>query len=166
MPAGFPFTLPGSDVASGIFQVRQLGQGFETAEWGFAIGSPFWGTGVFADAAALVLDFVFDVGRLIENEKGPDHREVLLRQELRRNPNDALAAANLAFLLIQKDDLAEAEKWLRHALRTEYSLPDSGRRVRMQLREIERRRLSFGEPVRGTTHSIAKPPNNDHGYGI
>jgi RimJ/RimL family protein N-acetyltransferase len=58
--ACFAVTLPGDEVAIGIFQVRQLGQGFETAEWGFAIGSPFWGTGVFADAATLVLDFVFD----------------------------------------------------------------------------------------------------------
>lgn len=58
--ACFAVTLPGDDTAIGIFQVRQLDQSFETAEWGFAIGSPFWGTGVFADAAALVLDFVFD----------------------------------------------------------------------------------------------------------
>ena len=31
-----------------------------TAEWGFALGSPFWGTGVFVDSAELVLDFAFD----------------------------------------------------------------------------------------------------------
>ena len=39
------------DSAIGIFQVRQLEPGFGTAEWGFAIGSAFWGTGVFLDAA-------------------------------------------------------------------------------------------------------------------
>ena len=34
--------------------------GFGTAEWGFAIGSAFWGTGVFQDGAELVLDFAFE----------------------------------------------------------------------------------------------------------
>jgi ribosomal-protein-alanine N-acetyltransferase len=58
--ACFAVTLKGSDTAIGIFQVREAEPGFCTAEWGFAIGSPFWGTGVFADGAALVLEFVFD----------------------------------------------------------------------------------------------------------
>ena len=49
------------DSAIGIFQVRQLEPGFGTAEWGFALGSAFWGTGVFIDAAKLVVDFSFDV---------------------------------------------------------------------------------------------------------
>ena len=51
----------GMDTAIGIFQVRQLEPGFGTAEWGFAIGSAFWGTGVFMDGAKLVVDFAFDV---------------------------------------------------------------------------------------------------------
>ena len=51
----------GMDTAIGIFQVRQLEPGFGTAEWGFAIGSAFWGTGVFMDGATLVIDFAFDV---------------------------------------------------------------------------------------------------------
>jgi hypothetical protein len=117
------------------------------------------------DLPRAVLDFVFDVGRRIEDNERPSQREALLRQELRRNPKDALAAANLGFLLIQKDELAEAEKWLRQSLLTEYSLPDSGRRVRMELREIERRRLSFGEPFQGTVRAT-KPaaPEDNNGY--
>ena len=51
----------GMDAAIGIFQVRQLEPGFATAEWGFAIGSAFWGTGVFIDAAKMVVNFAFDV---------------------------------------------------------------------------------------------------------
>jgi RimJ/RimL family protein N-acetyltransferase len=50
----------GLDTAIGIFQVRQLEPGFGTAEWGFAIGSPFWGTGVFMDAARLTVEFAFE----------------------------------------------------------------------------------------------------------
>jgi RimJ/RimL family protein N-acetyltransferase len=51
----------GMDTAIGIFQVRQLEPGFGTAEWGFAIGSAFWGSGVFLDAAKMVVNFAFDV---------------------------------------------------------------------------------------------------------
>lgn len=58
--ACFAVTLAGFDTAIGIFQVRQIDADFSTAEWGFAIGSPFWGTGVFADAAELVLAFAFE----------------------------------------------------------------------------------------------------------
>ena len=59
--ACFAVTLRGFDTAIGIFQIRELQPGFGTAEWGFAIGSPFWGTGVFQDGAELALDFAFDV---------------------------------------------------------------------------------------------------------
>lgn len=55
----FAVTLRGFDTAIGIFQIRQHDMSFRTAEWGFAIGSPFWGTGVFKDGAELVLDFAF-----------------------------------------------------------------------------------------------------------
>jgi RimJ/RimL family protein N-acetyltransferase len=50
VPAGY-------DVAVGIFQV-QIPSG-ETPEWGFAMGSPFWGTGLFLQGAEAVLDFAF-----------------------------------------------------------------------------------------------------------
>ena len=56
----FAVTVAGFDTAIGIIQVRQLAQGFDTAEWGFVIGSPFWGTGVFQESAELVLDFTFE----------------------------------------------------------------------------------------------------------
>jgi ribosomal-protein-alanine N-acetyltransferase len=59
--ACFAVVPHGMDTAVGIFQVRQLDPGFSTAEWGFAIGSPFWGTGVFVDGAKMVVDFTFDV---------------------------------------------------------------------------------------------------------
>jgi ribosomal-protein-alanine N-acetyltransferase len=58
--ACFAVTVRGFDTAIGIFQVRESEPGFGTAEWGFAIGSPFWGTGVFQEGAELMLDFAFD----------------------------------------------------------------------------------------------------------
>src|SRR5438093_7150917 len=54
--ACFAVTVAGFDTAIGIFQLRELDPGFGTAEWGFAIGSSFWGTGVFEQGAALLLD--------------------------------------------------------------------------------------------------------------
>ena len=58
--ACFAITLKGYDTAIGIFQVRETESHFSTAEWGFALGSPFWGTGVFQESAELVLRFVFE----------------------------------------------------------------------------------------------------------
>ncbi len=50
----------GFEHAIGIVQVRTLGPGFDIAEWGFAIGSAFWGTGVFQTAAKQLLGFMFE----------------------------------------------------------------------------------------------------------
>jgi ribosomal-protein-alanine N-acetyltransferase len=50
----------GMTAAVGLFQLRSLEAGFQSAEWGFAIGSPFWGTGLFVEGAHLVLDFAFE----------------------------------------------------------------------------------------------------------
>jgi len=58
--ACFAIVPHGMDTAIGIFQVRQIEPAWGTAEWGFAIGSAFWGTGAFADGAKLVLDFAFE----------------------------------------------------------------------------------------------------------
>lgn len=57
--ACFGVVPEGMDTAVGIFQVRHLEPSFAIAEWGFAIGSSFWGTGLFAAAAELTLRFAF-----------------------------------------------------------------------------------------------------------
>ena len=58
--ACFAIVPHGMDTAIGLFQVRQLEPGWGTAEWGFAIGSAFWGTGIFAEGSEMVLEFIFD----------------------------------------------------------------------------------------------------------
>jgi hypothetical protein len=85
-------------------------------------------------------DIIFDLGVAFSADHRREARESRLRETLVRNEKDASAAASLAALLIQKQDYGEAEKWLRTALDMEESLPDGGRRARMQLRELERRR--------------------------
>ncbi len=113
--ACFAVTVKGFDTAIGIFQVRDLQSGLDTAEWGFAIGSPFWGSGAFEDGAALVLEFAFDtmgVRRLearaaIQNGRGRRAllkmgavQEAVLRQSFSKNGrylNQAL------FTILEKD---------------------------------------------------------------
>jgi len=58
--ACFAVVVDGTDTAVGLFQVRQLEPGWATAEWGFALGSPYWGTGLFLDGARLVMGFAFE----------------------------------------------------------------------------------------------------------
>jgi len=50
----------GMQTAVGLFQIRQLEARFATAEWGFALGAEFWGTGMFLDGAELTVDFAFE----------------------------------------------------------------------------------------------------------
>ena len=50
--------------------MRQLEPSFATAEWGFAIGSPFWGTGLFAEGARMVVDFTFETVGCIAWRRG------------------------------------------------------------------------------------------------
>ena len=67
--ACFAVVPAGADVAVGVFQLRALERPaprdredpiFQTGEWGFALGSAYWGSGLFLEAARHVLDFAFD----------------------------------------------------------------------------------------------------------
>lgn len=76
--ACFAVVPHGLDTAVGVFQVRALEAGFRSAEWGFILGAPYWGLGLFADSAEAVMTFTFDtlgVHRLearavVENGRG------------------------------------------------------------------------------------------------
>jgi len=56
----FAVVPEGLDTAVGIFQLRALDAEFSTAEWGFALGSAFWGRGLFLEGARLMMAFAFD----------------------------------------------------------------------------------------------------------
>lgn len=58
--ACFGIVPAGMDVAVGIIQIRRLDADFSNAEWGFALGSPFWGTGLFTESARMAIDFIFN----------------------------------------------------------------------------------------------------------
>jgi RimJ/RimL family protein N-acetyltransferase len=48
--------------AAGLIQVRRSDEDAGTVEWGFVLAQQYWGTGVFAESAVVVLDMLF--GRL------------------------------------------------------------------------------------------------------
>jgi ribosomal-protein-alanine N-acetyltransferase len=56
----FAVVPKGYDVAIGLFQVRQIDPSFSMGEWGVALGSQFWGTGIFEAGARLMIDFLFE----------------------------------------------------------------------------------------------------------
>jgi RimJ/RimL family protein N-acetyltransferase len=58
--ACFAVVPHGMDTAVGLFQVRQLEPDFATAEWGFALGSAYWGKGMFIDGGEMVVDFAIE----------------------------------------------------------------------------------------------------------
>lgn len=89
-------------------------------------------------------DFVFDLGTLILRRGADEADEADVRKSLERTPEDAAAAARLGGLLLRREDYAAAGRWLRVAYNGRDSLPDGGRRVRMQLRELARRLATIG----------------------
>lgn len=58
--ACFAVVPRGTNSAVGFFQLRALDPGFATAEWGFALGRPHWGTGLFTAGADHLLAFAFE----------------------------------------------------------------------------------------------------------
>src|SRR3954462_10643420 len=56
--ACFGIVPEGMTVAVGILQVR-LEPAMSNAEWGFVLSTHFWSTGVFGDAANVLIDFAF-----------------------------------------------------------------------------------------------------------
>jgi len=55
----FGIVPDGMTAAVGILQVRSLDSASSDAEWGFVLSAHFWSTGVFSDAAKLLVEFVF-----------------------------------------------------------------------------------------------------------
>lgn len=91
-----------------------------------------------APDAESLWDLVFDLGLALRGDDD-DRREPQLREQLERDPADAAAAAGLGAILLKRQDFAAAGRWLRTAYNGRDALPDGGRRVKMQLRELARR---------------------------
>jgi ribosomal-protein-alanine N-acetyltransferase len=116
----------GVDHAVGIFQLRSIEPGFATAEWGFALGAAYWGTGVFTDAAEAVLEFAFEtigVQRLearaaVMNGRGNGAlrklgavQEAVLRRSFKRGGNSFDQAL---WSILAEDWRAQRALWAPH----------------------------------------------------
>jgi ribosomal-protein-alanine N-acetyltransferase len=55
----FGIVPDGMTAAVGILQVRSLDSTESSAEWGFVLSAHFWATGVFSDAANVLVEFAF-----------------------------------------------------------------------------------------------------------
>jgi [ribosomal protein S5]-alanine N-acetyltransferase len=60
----FGIVPDGMTAAVGILQVRSLSPGSSSAEWGFVLSSHFWSTGLFFDAANVLVEFAFKTVRV------------------------------------------------------------------------------------------------------
>jgi [ribosomal protein S5]-alanine N-acetyltransferase len=95
----FAVVPEGSSVPTGMFQIRILDPEQCSGEWGFALGSGYWGTGLFTAGARLAVDFAFGLMGLrrlearacVVNERGTAAlrklgavREAVLHQSFER----------------------------------------------------------------------------------
>jgi RimJ/RimL family protein N-acetyltransferase len=81
--------------AVGVIQVWPIERDFSTAEWGFALGESFWGSGLFEAGARLVLDAVFSqlgVYRLEARAVDINRRGNRILEKLGAKPDGVLRA--------------------------------------------------------------------------
>jgi [ribosomal protein S5]-alanine N-acetyltransferase len=119
----FGIVPDGYEDAIGLFQVRQLEPSFGSAEWGFAIGSPFWGSGIFTEGARSVIDFAFGVvgvyrleaRSIVANGRGNAAlrklgalQEGILRRSFQRNGR---SFDQILWSILKEDWLPQAPAW-------------------------------------------------------
>jgi RimJ/RimL family protein N-acetyltransferase len=147
--------------AVGIIPLRALDPAFSLAEWGFVLGSAFWSTGVFEDAASQVLNFAFNTLKV--------HRLEARAVSINGRGNGALqklgftTEAVLAQGLRREGEFFEqllwgllAEDWHARnvALHDRFDLPMARARVREAITRLPLRR----EPEPSATPGAAARP--------
>jgi RimJ/RimL family protein N-acetyltransferase len=135
----------GLQLAVGVIQLRPQEPSWGVAEWGFAIGASFWGTGAFPEAASLVAGFAFDrmsVHRLEARAVAGNTRGNGALQKLGAQPEGTLASA------FNRGDhfdaqllwAVNADEWRqRPAVGKRFSLADACERIAEAVREVEER---------------------------
>ena len=143
----------GMTAAVGILQI-QLDPTLAEAEWGFVLSAHFWSTGVFSDAANMLVEFAFTIMRIerleariaLRNERGQ-----AAVQKLGARFETTLAEASPkgiprdpeAVWTLRKDD------WQNRARDPRVSAHDAAQRIRtaVEAAESELRRIDAPETV-------------------
>jgi [ribosomal protein S5]-alanine N-acetyltransferase len=92
----FGIVPDGMTAAVGILQVRSLDPTLSSAEWGFVLSAHFWSTGVFFDAANVLVEFAFTtmhVDRLEARIARRNLRGHAAVQKLGARPGSTLASS-------------------------------------------------------------------------
>jgi ribosomal-protein-alanine N-acetyltransferase len=93
----FGIVPDGMTAAVGLLQVRSSDSTLSSAEWGFVLSAHFWSTGVFFDAANLLVEFAFttmDIERLQARIAMRNRRAHAAVRRLGAWPESTLATAS------------------------------------------------------------------------
>lgn len=152
----FGIVPTGLTAAVGIIQIRFLEPGGVVAEWGFAIAAAFWGTGVFDEAARLVVQFAFEhmgIYRLEARAVTINGRGNGILQKLGATPEGVLSRSFLKDGGYREQFLWAllADEWKRHKRASCRFVPSAARArvtrvVERSKQEFLRTRLENGEP--------------------
>jgi RimJ/RimL family protein N-acetyltransferase len=150
----FGIVPDGITTAIGILQVRSSDSTLSSAEWGFVLSAHFWSTGVFLDAANLLVEFAFTtmaIERLEARIALRNRRAHAAVQRLGARPESTLATVSPAGFprdpqvvwTLREDD------WRKRARDSRLSPDDARQRIRkaVEAAQSELRRSESPETV-------------------
>lgn len=144
----------GMTAAVGILQIRGLRSSTSDAEWGFVLSAHFWSTGVFFDAANVLLDFVFSamhVKRLEARTALRNRRAQAALQKIGAVFESTVAVPSPTGFTRDPESvwILQEHDWRNRAHHTRGSVADARQRIRtaVEAAESELRRSEAPETV-------------------
>ena len=143
----------GMTAAVGILQLR-LEPTLPGAEWGFVLSAHFWSTGVFSDAASVLMDFAFTVMRVERLEARiatRNRRAHIAVQKLGARLESTLAESSPQGIPRDPESVwtLREDEWRNRARDPRLSAYDSSQRIRtaVEAAESELRRIDAPQTV-------------------
>jgi len=145
----FGIVPDGMTAAVGILQVRSSGSTLSSAEWGFVLSAHFWSTGVFLDAANLLVEFAFttmDIECLQARIALRNRRAHAAVRRLGARPESTLATVSPTGFLRDPELVwtLREDDWRKRTRDSRRSLDDVGQRIRQAV-EAAQSELRQGE---------------------
>jgi [ribosomal protein S5]-alanine N-acetyltransferase len=138
----FGIVPDGMTAAVGILQVRGLDSTSSDAEWGFVLSAHFWSSGVFADAANVLIEFAFStmhVTRLEARIALRNQRAHSAVQKLGARFESTLAASSPTGIPRDPESVwtLREDDWRNRATHPRMSADDARRRIRTAIEAAE-----------------------------